>query len=451
MSTRVLPAVGEPPRLAAPTQQTHKLANGLLLVGVERRELPLVALDVVLRAGAALDDPRQAGRAVMVAELLDEGTHTRDVMQIADEIDYLGSHLTISAGWDTTVVSLHTLSSRLAAALDVMADVILRPSFPPAEFDRKQRERLTALLQEKDEARVVANKALARGVFGAQHPYGVSAGGTYASIEALQLTDLRQFYETHYTPANAFVVAVGDFDFGELVSLLDGHFSQWQPASPTGRTLPSAPPAAKHRLLLIDKPRAAQAEIRVGHVAPSRSTPDYFPLVVMNTMLGGAFTSRLNLKLREEMGVTYGASSKFGWRSQGGIFWAASAVDSTAAADSVAVMLDEMQRLRSEPIDTAEMQRAAQYIAYGLPRAFESVEDVAAHLREQLLHGFPPDYWATYVDRILAVTPPQIADVAARHLQPERAVAVVVADRNDVESALRKRDIGEVILTEIEA
>jgi predicted Zn-dependent peptidase len=450
VTVRVLPEIGDPPRLAPLEIRRHTFANGLTLACVEQRELPMVALEIAIRAGAALDDPRHAGRAVMVAEMLDEGTTTCDVMQIADEIDYLGAHLSISAGWDSTVLALHVLSNRLPPALDVMADVLLRPSFPQAEFERKRRERLSALLQDRDEARIVANRALARGVFGADHPYGMPATGTYATIQALQLADVRAFYEEHYRPANAFVVAVGDVDFQQLVVALDGYFAQWQGAAPPRQPVPAAPVPSR-RVLLVDKPRAAQAEVRVGHTAPERATPDYFPLVVMNTLLGGAFTSRLNLKLREEMAVTYGASSKFGWRTQGGIFWAASAVNTSAAAAAAAVMLEEMNRMRTERIAVDELERAAQYIAYGLPRSFETAEDVAAHLREQMLHGFPADYWARYVDRILEVTPQQVAAVAARHLQPDRAVAVIVADRGAVEADLRARHIGEIMLTEIEA
>ena len=451
MNDRTLPVTHEPPRLGQLQIQTQKLSNGLLVACVEQRHLPIVDIELVVRAGAALDGPRNAGRAVMVAEMLDEGTLTRDVMQIAEEVDYLGAHLSTSAGWDTTLLGLHVLTSRLHEAMDIMADVLLAPSFPADEFERKKRERLTSIQQDRDEARVLANKAMARGIFGPDHPYGYPTGGTYASIEALTLADVRAFYEAHYKPDNAYVVIVGDIAFADAVSLIEDKLGSWQGHSATRPPHVETPAQDATRILLVDKPRAAQAEIRVGHIGPARATADYFPLVVMNTMLGGSFTSRLNLKLREEMGVTYGASSKFGWRTRGGLFWAASAVDSEAAAASVAVMIDEMRRMREEPVDIVEMERAAQYIAYGLPRAFETTEDIAAHIREQLLHGFPPEYWPRYVDRVLAVTPAEVRDVAARHLHPDRAVAVVVADRTAVEADLRATGLGDVIITDVEA
>jgi zinc protease len=451
MSARTAPMPGTPARLARLPIQKHEFDNGLVLAVIERRDLPLVEVELVIRAGAAFDQPNEAGRALMVAEMLDEGTATRSVLQIADEIDYLGGSLDLSAGWDSTVLSLHVLSDRLLSALDVFADVALDPVFPEAEFERKKRERLTALLQEQDEARVLANKALASGVFGRQHPYGQPAGGTYASVSAFTLPQIRDFYTQHFSPANAFLVVVGDVVFADLVQEMETRFGTWSGAAGGNGHILGTPLPARTQTLLIDKPRAAQAEIRVGHIGPARDTPDYFPLVVMNTLLGGAFTSRLNLRLREEMGVTYGASSRFGWRRQGGIFWASSAVDTEAAAESVQVMLREMQRLREEPLAAEEVQRALQYLAFGLPRSFETTDDVAAHLREQLLYGLGDDYWPRYVDRVLAVTSEQVTDVAARHLHPDRAIAVVVADRQSVEADLTAFGVGEVINMDVQA
>jgi zinc protease len=449
MTVRDAPKAGAPPRLPRLPIQTHTFDNGLTLAVVERRGLPIVDLDLVIRAGAAFDQPSLAGRALMTAEMIDEGTPSRSAMQIADEIDYLGGDLHISAGFDSTVLSLHILTERLEPALDVFADVAVQAEFPSSEFERKKRERLTGLLQDRDEARIVANKALALGIFGAQHPYGVPAGGTYESMGALSLQQVHEFYRQHFGPANAFVVAVGDVVFADLVGRLGQRFEAWRGPAAANAVLEPTSLSPATRTLLVSKPGAAQAEIRVGHIGPARDTSDYFPLVVMNTILGGAFTSRLNLRLREEMGVTYGASSKFGWRRNGGVFWASSAVDREAAAESVNVMLQEMRRMQDSQLDPNEVRRAVQYLAYGLPRAFETTDDIAAHLREQFLYGLELDYWAAYVDRVLAVTPQQVTEVARRYLHPDRAVTVVVADRVDVEEKLHALGIGEVLITEV--
>jgi zinc protease len=436
--------VGLPPRLQRVPQRRRTLANGLTICLVAEHSTPIVDVEVVIRTGAARDAQSCAGRAAMVAEMLDEGSESRSVLEIADEIDYLGAHLGINAGWDSTLVALHVSSERLTPALEVLADVVLQPTFPVTEFERKQREKLTALRQERAEPRLLANKALTQGVFGSIHPYGAPAGGTYAAIEALTLEEVRSFYQQCYTPANTFIVAVGDIDFDDFSARLEQHFGGWQGMAPLPPAFPAEQAVERTHLLLVDKPGAAQAEIRVGHSAAGRNTPDYFPLIVLNTMLGGSFTSRLNLRLREEMGVTYGASSKFNLRLQGGLFWAGSAVDTDAAAQSVAVMLEEMRRFQRLQIDAEEMQRAAQYLAYGLPRHFEATHDIAAHIREQLLYHLEDDYWERFVERVLAVRPDDIAEVAARHLQPERAVAVVVADGAAVAPELERAGIGEV-------
>lgn len=447
MMVRTAPSVGAPPRLPPLDIRRHTFSNGLVLAVVENPHTRVVDVEFVVRAGASLDAPQQAGRAAMTAEMIDEGTTTRTALQIADEIDYLGAELRTSTGWDSTVVGLHVSSERLQPALEILADVLLRPTFPQEEFERKQREKLTELLQDRDEARVVANKTLMRGIFGAEHPYGTPAGGTLQSVQALTIDAVREFYRTWYVPANCFMVVAGDVQFATLVHQLEQQFGGWQGAVPVAPSLPVPPPVPATHVRLVHKANAPQAEIRVGHPAPPRSTSDYFALVVLNTMLGGSFTSRLNLRLREEMAVTYGASSRFQLRMHGGVFWASSAVDADAAAESVAVMLREMHRLQVEPLDVAEMQRAAQYVAYGWPRHFETTEDIAAHVREQLLYDLPDGYWSLFVDRILAVTPDQLVAAAARHLQPGRAVAVVVADRQ-VASALREQNIGDVVLTE---
>jgi len=200
---------------------------------------------------------------------------------------------------------------------------------------------------------------------------------------------------------------------------------------------------------VVDKPNAAQAELRVGHAAPPRDTADYFSLKVLNTVLGGSFTSRLNTILRERMGVTYGARSRFLLRRNGGLFSAGGAVSTAAAARSAQVVVEEMARLRSERVPSAELQRAQGYIAFGLPRSFETTEDIAAHLREQLLYGLADDYWQSYVDRIFAVTADDIGGVAARHLQPDACAIVVVADEREVRTALEQTGLGEVVPTRV--
>ncbi len=448
--SRPLPAIGSARRLAPLRAQAGALANGLRVVTVERRGLPIVDIEIVITSGAAIDAPAQSGRMSMVAELLDEGTRTRDALQIAEQLDYLGGHFEVQASWDAISISLQIIRDRLEPALDIVCDVVLNAVFPGQELARKAAERIGFLKQEQDEAALLAGKALAAAVFAGGHPYMRPLAGTIASIGALTRDDIASVYHRHFTPGNAFVVAVGDVGTDAIVAMLEQRLATWKgDAQPPLATL-VAPASTQRHVLLVEKPGAAQAELRVGHAGPARATADYFPLVVMNTMLGGAFTSRLNTVLRERMGVTYGASSRFIFRRQGGIFTVGSAVFTEAAARSAQVVVAELERMASELVPAAELRRAQNYIALGLPRDFESTDDIAAHLREQILHDLPVDYWESYVDRVFAVSAADVAAVAARHLQPGRCTIVVVAD-GSVAGALEEAGLGALQRTNVEA
>jgi zinc protease len=420
----------------------------LQIVVVERRDLPMVDVEIVITSGAELDLPVHAGRTSMTAEMIDEGTPTRAALDIAEQLDYLGAQLDVQPGWDTTAVSLQVLSPRLDPALDILADILLNATFPEAEFRRKQMEHLTSLLQERDEPHLLAGKALAASLFGPAHPYGAPIGGTHEAIERLTCAEVVARYSAQFRPASTFLIVVGDVDTTAIVAAIDARLGSWSGTAPVV-AVPQATTGGSRRILVVDKPNAAQAELRVGHAAPPRDTADYFSLKVLNTVLGGSFTSRLNTILRERMGVTYGASSRFLLRRNGGLFTAGGAVDAPAAARSAQVIVEEMRRLMSERVPRAELQRAQSYLALGMPRSFETTEDIAAHLREQLLYGLPDDYWQTYVDRILAVTADDIMDAAARHLQPDGCVIAVVAEQQAVRNALEQTSLGDVVPTTV--
>lgn len=448
--TRPLPSFSAAARMPQLPLQIERLANGLRVFVVERRGLPIVDLHLVFPHGAEIDAPASAGRVSMMAEMLDEGTSSRGALDIAEAFDYLGAHFDVQAGYDALSLSLHVLSSRLPEALDLLSDVVLNATFPVSEFRRKQEERLDGLQQDLDEAAIVATKTLARGIFGAAHAYGAPLGGTVRSIEALQVDQLRALYERTFRTREGFVVLVGDVAAAEVAAQLESTLGTIGPPQDEPLPLTGIVPAQPRRVLLVPKPGAAQAELRVGHAGPARNTDDYFALVVLNTILGGSFTSRLNTILRERMGVTYGASSRFRLRRHGGLFSAGSAVFTEAAVRSARVVVDEMERMAAERVPADELQRAQNYLALGLPRQFETTEDIAAHLREQVLHGLPAEFWQTYVERIFAVTADAIRAAAARHLQPGGCTITIVADPAPVQPALAKEQLGEVVIADVE-
>ncbi|HUP90245.1 MAG TPA: pitrilysin family protein, partial [Longimicrobiales bacterium] len=446
---RPTPSIGAPARLPEIELHSFALGNRMPVHVIERRDLPIVDVDIVFQPGAVVDHGATAGRVDMMCELLDEGTRSRTAFEIAEQIDHLGAYLDVHATHDAITISCHVQSAHLEKALAVVSDVLLDPLFEAAEFKRKKDEHIRALRQDRDEADIVASKALAAGVFGAEHPYGSPLGGTVATLENLGVDEVRAVYDSNMTARNGFVVAVGDIRGAELAAVLERGIGSLKGGSELIAPVMPPAPENRRRVILVDKPGAAQAELRVGHVAPDRGTADYFPMVVLNAILGGSFTSRLNTILREQMGVTYGASSRFRLRKHGGIFSAGAAVFTEAAARSAQVVVEEMTRVIDSGVKADEMQRAQNYIALGLPRSFETTQELGAHIREQIVHSLPPDYWAHYVDRVLSVTAVDVAEVAARRLLPEECTIVVAADANEVSDALEKANLGEVVITDV--
>lgn len=445
----VAPAPGPAPVLDLPPIQRFTLSNGLEVLLVEQHELPVVDIDVLVRTGAGADTGRVAGRATLAADLLDEGTETRSALEIAEAIDFLGAGLETRASWDATSASLHVLRPRLEPALEILADVVIHPAFPEQEVRRKKEERLTALLQQQDEPRILANNAFAEVLYGTEHPYGRPILGTPESIRALDRDALVDFYGTYFRPGNAAIVVVGDVTRDEIHSLLERHFGAWQPA-PVPATEPPAPPApGPTAITIVHKPGAAQSEIRVGQIGVARDTPDYFPLLVMNTVLGGSFSSRLNIRLREERAYTYGAGSSFDERRAPGPFVASTAVFTGVTDSAVVDLLREIRRIREEPVPADELARAKNYIALGLPRSFETTGDIADHIGEVVVYGLGDEYYDDYIERVQAVSAADVQRVAQRHLDPERMAIVIAGDRAEIEAKLEALGIGPVQVREL--
>ncbi len=440
------PPVGPAPTVELPRVIRHRLSNGLDVVLVEKHDLPVVDLRVVVRTGAAADLPVRAGRASLTADMLDEGTRGYDALTLADAIDHLGAELDTSVSWDASLASLHVLRPRLEPALELLAEVLVHPTFPENELERVRAERLAGFMRRLQEPRFLALKTFSSELYGTEHPYGAPVSGTKESIESLDREALVAFYREHYRPDNAFLVVVGDVEPKSLFTLLERTLEEWTPAPGAAVTLPEPPPAEPTTIYLVDKPGAPQSEIRIGHPSVPRSTPDYFPLLVLNTMLGGSFTSRLNLRLREERGYTYGARSGFDFRRGPGPFVAASSVFTGATDSALAIFLEEIHRIRDEPAPEPEIERARGYLAFGLPRRFETTVDIARTLSEIELYGLGDDYLARFVERIRAVSVEDVQRAAQRHLDPDHMGLVVVGDRAEVEEPLRRLGLGPVVV-----
>jgi predicted Zn-dependent peptidase len=442
------PPLADPPRLSLPPVQEYTLSNSLRVLLMEKHQVPLVQINLLVNAGSANDPAERIGLASITADMLDEGAGDRDALALADAIDFLGAQVRVFAGTHTITASLFTPLSKLDQALPILADVVLRPTFPADELERKRISLLTSLLQAHDEPSTVASVLFAKALFG-DHPYGNPSVSTEASLRAVSVSDLRRFHDTYFRANNAVLVVVGDVDSDTILQSLEAAFGQWADGAVPERHWATPAQVTRREILLVDKPGAAQSEIRIGRIGAARSTPDYDALEVMNTALGGSFTSRLNQNLREDKGYTYGAGSGFGFRLVPGPFLASAAVQTDATAASLHEFFREFEGIR-EPMGNDELVRAKNYVALGFPAGFQSVRSIAGNLNEIATYDLPLDYFNGYVDRILAVSQGEVLDVARRYVDPETMVIVVVGDREAIEDDIRALNLGPLRILSIE-
>jgi zinc protease len=447
------PTLSPPPRLALPPITVGELPNGLRLMVVEHHELPVADFTLIVRSGYEADTRERAGLASLTAALLDEGTPTRSALQIADQQAFLGVRLNTSAGWDASTVSLHTPTAQLDSALALFADVVLNPAFPQAEMDRLRAERLTLLMQLKDRPTAIADQAYAAIVFGSDHPYGRPTLGTEASVKGITRGDVGGYYDEHYRPNNATLIVVGDIRPADIQQRINALFGRWQRRNRPSAVFTKAPvrddaSARRTTIYLIDKPGAAQSSVRIGAIGVARSTPDYFPLLVMNTVLGVPFTSRLMQNLRETHGYTYGARSRFDMRREAGPF-TASAEIVTAKTDSA--LIEFMKELRAirDTVPEAELLKAKRYLQLMLPSLFETTSDIALQLTPLAVHNLTLDFYNNYVQQIERVTQADVQRVARKYIDPARLSIVVVGDRKQIESAVGRLKMGEVLIRDM--
>jgi len=438
------PRPGPPPSLRLPEVEKHRLANGLPVLLVEQHEVPVVVVNLLVKSGASSDPlaPRRlAGLAQLTVTLLTHGAGGRNALEIADAVDYLGATLAAGAGWDSSSVRLFTPVARLQPALEIFADVALRPTFPSEELNRVRKEVLTEFLQEREEPRALASAASLRGLYRGVHRYGVDVDGDAPSVRAITRSDVEAFHRMHYSPENASCLVVGDVTAASVLPFLERALGGFKGAAPPAAGQADAPQVKRREILLVDKPGAAQSELRFTRIGAARATPDYFVLEVLNTILGGSFTSRLNDNLRERHGYSYGAGSSFALRRGKGPFVAAAAVHTEVTDKAVAEVVKELTRIR-EPVSAEELERARNYLLLGYPAEFETTSQIAAKLAELVLYDLPGDFFNKYAERIRAVTVEDVQRVARAYIDPERILIVVVGDRKAIEPGLRKLGLG---------
>ena len=446
-----VPKPGAPPALKLPPIQKFMLANGLPVWLVEQHEVPMAQLSMIVRAGSGADPVGKFGVASMTASMLDEGAGGKSALELSDAIEFLGATLGTSSTFDYSAVRLSAPVARLGDALPLMADVVANPTFSSNELERLRKERLTRLLQARDDPAAIMEMAFPRIVFGDKHRYGTPAGGGTAEVKAMTVEDLRGFHQTYYRPENATLLVVGDVTSASVTPLLERTFGSWKgagAAAPVAK-VPEASQLTKRQIYIIDKPGAAQSQIRIGWVGVPRSTPDYPTIQVLNTMLGGSFTSRLNTNLRETHGYSYGASSGFEERISPGSFSARAGVQTDKTADALKEFFNELTGIL-KPIPGDELEKAKNYVALGFPAEFESTGDLAQKMEEQVVHTLPDEYFPSYIRSIVQVTGSGVEKAAGRYIQPDKFAVVIVGDRKVIESGIKALNLGPIEFMTVE-
>lgn len=411
-----------------PNFQRTTLANGVQLVVATAAKLPLVTVLALVEGGAAVEPANKRGVAALTARLLLEGAAGLDGVALADRFERIGASVEAHADWDITSVSLTTLSNRLPDALALVRDLLRAPTFPEREVQRLKEERLADLLQQLAEPRGLADEQFAEALYDSAARYAAPEQGDAANVRALTRNDVQQFHAERYQPGGTTLVFAGDVTMEKAVTLAESLFGDWTGARPADAQT-GIDTVRKGKLVrVVSKTDAPQSELRVGHRGLRRDDPDYFDAVVMNAVLGGLFSSRINLNLREVHGYTYGASSLFDWRRGTGPFVIQTAVKSDVTGAAVKEILSEIERIRTDAISEDELTLATSYLDGVFPIRYETTAAIASALANLVIHGLPENYYDEYRAHVRAVTTEGVLRAAQRHLHPDELRILVVGD-----------------------
>ncbi len=427
-----------------PPVEGDRTAQGLFVRSMQRTEVPLVSGCLVLDAGEATVQPSRAGLAVLSGDVLTGGTEARDASELAEALEGLGVSLRVSTGWDATTLSFTCVAERLDETLEILSEVIRTPAFPESEVARVRRQRLAAIRQRWMDPAHLAIDELDRTLFPPEHPYHRPLSGELETVEALDREAARGFAASRYRPNGSGFVIVGDLTGQEVMDAAERHLDGWRGKVERIEGLPPVRFPAERPVVIIHRPGAVQSEIRLGQPGPARSPAGEAALDVGNAILGGAFTSRLNLNLREKHGFTYGVRSSFSRRRHGGSFVISTAVQTDMTVAALEQALLEFRGFMAEGPTEEEVRRARDYLAGVFPLRMETAAQLAARLAELVIFDLPDDYHHEYRGRIREVEPAVVKETMSAHLDPERAAVVIVGDAQVLQEPLEALGLGAV-------
>jgi predicted Zn-dependent peptidase len=457
-----LPQPGPARPFVFPSIRKSTLDNGLGVWTVYHPQVPVVSLTLLVRRGSAADPPAKEGLAAITADMLDEGSGNRSAIEIHEALALLGAQFDTDIGSDAIVLSTTALSRFTDRVLDLMADVVARPALRDEDFTRVRQLRLHRLMQLRDIPSAVADRVFLRLLYGT-HPYGHAPIGREDALREISVDDVRAFHADAIRPSASTLIAVGDCEHDDIVRFAASAFGEWfavgrsdvgqvrqgpgsivpdderlafEPGESTAATLPT-------RLALIDRPGAPQSELRIGHVAVSRNTPDYHALLVANAILGGQFVSRINLNLREDKGFTYGARTAFEFRRMPGPFVLQVGVETAATADAIHECFAEFAGMRGDrPATPEELALGIAALTRGYARNFETADQIARGVMQLALYDLTDDYFAAFVPLVERVTCDEVTRVMRHHLDPDRLTTLVVGDADAVAGGFSRLHLG---------
>lgn len=448
MTGIVRPQPGPPREYHFPRFERRALDNGLNVIIAPVKKLPVVSVAAVIDV-TALDDPLGLeGLASLTAQALREGTASRDGNTLVLDLERRGTSIEAGADWDNTVASMTVLTGHLREAFEIFAEVLMFPAFREEDIERLKAERLAERLQLLAEPRGLADEAFTRFIYAEGSRYAEPMGGTSGSVSRITRHDVQELHARNYAPEAVTIVIAGDIGANEGFLLAESALGSWSGERAAETRVADRAARKERQIEIVAKPDAAQSEVRIGHVGVPRSHPDYFDMTVMNAVLGGLFSSRINLNLREEHGYTYGASSFFDWRRQAGPFTVSTAVQSEVTAEAITESLREIDRMRSEEITREELTLATSYLEGVFPIRYETTAAIASALANLVTFNLPEDYYDSYRENIASVTSAGVLRAAKAHIKPGELQVLVVGNTEIIQAPIEALGFSPVTVRE---
>ncbi|MFZ0452834.1 MAG: pitrilysin family protein [Ignavibacteriaceae bacterium] len=446
VNRKLKPLPKEEIEFSLPEIQSFALDNKLKVFFVQKNELPILQLNLVVNAGGKFDPIDKKGLANLTAMAIDEGAGKYDALELSDEFDTLGSHFNVGTSQDNIFLTLQTLKEHFERSFDLFSIVLLKPHFNEKDFDREKRKVLIKLLQLKDEPDQIADAAYEYLIFGKDNPYSSITLGDEKSVVNISNEDIKLFYNLHFRPDNSSLIIVGDSNLEELKEYLNLLLVKWKPENVTSFQVSSSA-RNKTQIFIVHKEGAVQSEIRVGHLSLERNEKDYYEKNLLNNILGGQFSSRINLNLREKRGYTYGASSRFTYYRNAAHFIISTSVGSENTGNAVKEIINELRSIRNG-VDEKELEFAKSSIIRKFPSNFETNKQIASHLTAKYIFSLPDDYFNNYIEKIMGVSLEGVKLAAEENIFPEEAVVLIVGDKNKVAKQLEGLGLGDTKIIE---